>query len=378
MSRNLLRALLESRGERLDEPIAWDAVTELAIREHVAPLLAAELEADTAVPSAVVVRLRRERYQTAAHNAVLYRELEALFERAPEAPPPVVLKGAALATTLYQDPSLRPMSDLDLLVRPEDVGTWSEALSGLGYVRTHPAMASGAAESAHFQIAFRSAHHQNVVELHWSLIGPASDWRAPEVAWFWDQTEPWNGVARPARMLTPLANVLYLSAHVMLQHGVAGAKLLWLYDLHLVVSSQAASMPWAEVLERAGAFEWDAPLAEALARAEALFGTPVPENVIETLRKRATSRAAVHVRHKANPGASRAGLVWREFLCLDAVGRWRLARGILFPHPDYMKWRYPKARALWPFTYLYRLGAALWEGVTALLTSALSFVALYI
>jgi hypothetical protein len=45
----------------------------------------------------------------------------------------IVLKGPVLAETVYPDPALRPFSDLDLLVRPEDRRRADLALRALGY-----------------------------------------------------------------------------------------------------------------------------------------------------------------------------------------------------------------------------------------------------
>src|SRR5690349_18102423 len=43
------------------------------------------------------------------------------------------LKGSLLATGYYAEPGLRPMNDLDLLVRPADEPRMLELLAGLGY-----------------------------------------------------------------------------------------------------------------------------------------------------------------------------------------------------------------------------------------------------
>jgi hypothetical protein len=46
------------------------------------------------------------------------------------------IKGALLQHWLYDDPSERPLTDVDLLVRPEDFGTAIERLEAAGYRRT--------------------------------------------------------------------------------------------------------------------------------------------------------------------------------------------------------------------------------------------------
>jgi hypothetical protein len=45
----------------------------------------------------------------------------------------ILLKGAALAYTLYPDPALRPMSDLDLLIHPQDLKQAVQVIQSMGY-----------------------------------------------------------------------------------------------------------------------------------------------------------------------------------------------------------------------------------------------------
>ena len=228
----------------------------------------------------------------------------------------------------------------------------------------------------HYHVAFRGGPHRDtVIELHWSLISGDGDWRAPDIDWFWHQTEPWHSpeasASREASQLTPTAQLLYLSAHAMLQHGSAATRLLWLYDIHRVVERDGARLSWPEIVERARALEWDTAVAEALERCASLFGTALPDFVLPELRRAVTARTARHVASKANRETSRAELVWRELLCLDAAARARLMLAILFPRPAYLKWRYPRARWLWPLAYAYRWAVVAWEGTTSVLRHAL-------
>jgi hypothetical protein len=60
-------------------------------------------------------------------------------------------------------------------------------------------------------------------------------------------------------------------------------------------------------------------------------------------------------------------MVWSE---LRAAGYFRgflWGLGILFPRPQYMRWRYRKAGRLWPLYYAMRWVVVLKEGSRALL-----------
>ena len=59
-------------------------------------------------------------YNSAARNMRLYKQLENFLDKfATEKIPVIMLKGAHLAWTVYPNMALRPMADVDLLVRNE-------------------------------------------------------------------------------------------------------------------------------------------------------------------------------------------------------------------------------------------------------------------
>src|SRR5207245_8281909 len=86
----------------------------------------------------------------------------------------LVLKGPAVAHTVYPDPSWRYFADLDLLVRPQD---WQRAcglLVGLGFQRDHPEPCPGFVERFGGAPAFRRSSGGGEVDLHRTLaVGPS-------------------------------------------------------------------------------------------------------------------------------------------------------------------------------------------------------------
>lgn len=68
----------------------------------------------------ILLRLKKEYQWSLARNMILFDELGRVLEAFNEAGIDViVLKGAALAQTIYPDIALRPMGDVDLLVKKE-------------------------------------------------------------------------------------------------------------------------------------------------------------------------------------------------------------------------------------------------------------------
>ncbi len=381
---DLLRigSILEGELPGLSEP-EWKQVANRAVEERLGPLVLTRIRGNPTVPETVSNQLRSAYYNTSALNLLIYRELARLLKLSADQTlaPPILLKGGALASSLYESIALRPMCDLDLLVRPEDLERFLEVARELGYRRLSPEMAPGLSAATHYQIALGGGPANTVLmEFHWSLVGGHSDLRAPDLGWFFEQTESWSPPSEladttcsAARQLTPTALLLYLSAHAILQHGDPAARAIWFYDLHKVVRERDRDIDWETVVEKAQAFGWSGTVHRALERARELFGTRLPVEALGSLARTSASegKSAAHLRVKQAP-RGRAEMVWAEMACLTPGRRLQLALAILFPSPAYLKWRYPAARRLWPVCYPYRWGIvvreasrALWRGLPA-------------
>lgn len=83
----------------------------------------------------------------------------------------LVLKGAALAHLIYGRPGLRPMSDIDLLVRPEQAGRASAIVAELGYCASDGDATP--ADHHHLPSVSRTTDGLRVsIELHHDALAP--------------------------------------------------------------------------------------------------------------------------------------------------------------------------------------------------------------
>ncbi|MFC1718214.1 nucleotidyltransferase family protein [Candidatus Poribacteria bacterium] len=118
----------------------WDEVVRCASGHGVYPIIYKRLESlgsGTNIPELTVQRLRKVYFHSMKRNMRLYHELSNVCELLREHDISViVLKGAALGELVYQDIALRPMWDIDLMVKVEDVWRADEALIQSGCRRT--------------------------------------------------------------------------------------------------------------------------------------------------------------------------------------------------------------------------------------------------
>ncbi len=117
--------------------IDWKRFLEKARQEGIAPIVFQTLPRfidETSIPQPVWKGLQRDYYLTAAKNSLILMELQALLEECNrEGVNVIVMKGAALAEPVYGNPALRPMSDVDLLVRGKDLPRLDRILQSLKY-----------------------------------------------------------------------------------------------------------------------------------------------------------------------------------------------------------------------------------------------------
>ncbi len=296
-------------------------------------------------------------YETAVRNSLAFQELSHMLRRlAAEGVLAILLKGAALAETVYGNAALRPMADLDILVRREDVPTVLGVLAASGYAATGVEPHAGAAVAYESQVMWRKPGPvETLIEIHWSLFdSPYYQHKLP-MDWFWQTARPVRMGDASALVLGPAAQVLHLCAHLWLHHR--GEGLLWLHDVAEVIVFYQGQIDWGEVLARAQAYDLVLPLQQVLTRLVGEWDVPLPGDVLEQLHalraSPAEGRVFTWLTAEHRPVARR---FWIDLASLPGwQQRLRFAWTNLFPSPDYMRSRYRIPHPLLvPVYYPYR------------------------
>ena len=347
----------------------WFVFTRLGRQEGVAPLIHWKWKQQGAPPSTpeqVLSDLATSYYQTAANNAILFRELERIQEALSAAGVPViVLKGAALATTVYPDPALRPMGDIDLLVRRELLEQASEIVRGLGFqpASEAPELRPGLLNLVSYGIELIDESLDTcLVELHWNLIGGKASRYQPDLDWFWNQIDSIDLDGINVSILNPTASFLYLAAHLSYKHVLLKPekekliRILWFYDLFRLWTIWGDRIDWKELVDSAHSFSWGVGLAAALRGLYDRFEFDPALDLIDQFTTNMDKQTLELVEMTAL-GQHRDVLHYRA---LKLPARWRLYLANFLPSPAYMRWRYaPNPLWLWPFYYPYRWIGAL-------------------
>jgi hypothetical protein len=236
---------------------------------------------------------------------------------------PLVLKGAALAVSLYPDPALRPMSDLDLLVAPARWRAAARVLEALDFVLE---------DEAEHGAAFAGPGGVRI-ELHGALVSCPGLFpvRFEEL----DARSAALGGGFDGRRLGDEDQVLHLALHLAFQHGFR-ARLGQYVDVRRLL---AGPLDGDRLLAVAADARAERPLAACLAVTRCLFGAEPEGRVARALAANVPARVRRWIEQAAHePWRLLDGMPLahaRFSLAAGAVCRARLVAGTLWPgRPD--------------------------------------------
>jgi hypothetical protein len=201
----------------------------------------------------------------------------------------LTLKGMALAHTVYTEPGLRPMADIDLLVRPADRAMALDVLRKIGY-RTQGAAADRHAASRSFAELIRNG---TLIDLHWHAARYLRFEGVVHVDHdgLWRRARPLVTPAGRSLALCPEDLLLHLILHLTL--GSEFARVLWFADIDAAIRRYAADLDWECLVAEAEHWRIRALTGWTLGVVRKSFDTPLPLGLLERLDRGRVRRSAV-------------------------------------------------------------------------------------
>lgn len=264
---------------------------------------------------------------------------------------PIWVKGIALMGTVYPEPTLRPMSDLDVLV------PFAQRFQALEAMQTVGAVVQGG------QIKFPrlddpllayAYYAYNVVllfsrpisvDMHFRLSGRLLP--TDRYSWFWDHTQL---IPEGAYILTPEVHLLYVAAHMILHHGEGHYNAINYADVHFLVTRSA--LDWDAVVTHAVDLGWTYALERALVLTQTLFDTPVPSEVLAQLRAQRSKSENIAIALKLRDQDPRGDNTLNQLRYIPLWQRIRFIWYTVFPAQHFMRYRFgisPDEHVLWPY-----------------------------
>jgi hypothetical protein len=354
----LLAVAWEPEGLPPAEAIPWPEVLRLVDQRRLAGLLhlhTARLR--HSLPLDVRQTLEEAHYRAITLNVRYLDQLAGVRAALSGVDAPVMLiKGAALVETLYDNMVPRLSEDIDLVVPLTAMPACRQVLLDLGYRPVEVEVRPGAQEVHRSQEGFLPPDPlQAPVSLHWQVLDVPYYRHSVPMQWFWQNSETLSIAGQPFQVLNDLANLVYLPAHLALHHGFW--QLHSLFDLALLVVRTEGKVDWGAIAATARSFDLLTALRETVERlADCWPGLPIAEPRRE-LAALAPSRADERIfRLLTSESRSPSLNIYTTLVTLpDMRARARFLWDNVFPQPAYMVDRYGiRARWTLPYWYLYR------------------------
>lgn len=288
------------------ETVDWEALPRLVEFHRVGPLLERALLADgaPAIPEPVKAKMTASVRANSNRNLFLTGELVRLLKQLQSQNVTAIpFKGPLLSLWLYHDPALRHYSDLDILVRQQDVPIARAVIHALGYKPSE-------AHSYHDSFRLERGSLTFRLELHWHLmIQPDVFPFAPDFEQVWGRCAPLSFADQTTLALAPEDLLLFLCAHGS-RH--LWFRLQWICDVTQLLQ-RTPQLDWDSLFDRARWAGGLRMLSFGLLLAHDLLGAPLPPAIERRLRHTAAiNRLVRQVEHQFFSGPLTILKPWKE------------------------------------------------------------------
>ena len=266
-------------------PPSWPEVLSTSQKEGLSFLLyKGMLKKGINMPLKLRESLKQEYIYNWGRNVRILEELAALLPVLDN--PVIVLKGAALLASVYENVGLRSLGDVDILVKPEDVSKIDKVLTQSGYRSDHK-MRSYPVSNYLNSLVYGKNGSPLLLHLHWHLVNNAlpNYMYAEKIDMdkLWEDAIPLKVRQADVLCLAPHHQLLHLSEHAM-KHSYN--TLIHVWDIHQVINHGKEKLDWERVCRESGEFQLRSPLFYSLWLSKEYFGTCVPQEILESLRPR--------------------------------------------------------------------------------------------
>ena len=277
-----VRRLLE------DGDLDWDYILGNSSFYRISPLLLRNLKEiahENAVPQTVMDTLTARYALTFYQNMRIYERLRGILERLQtEGIEVILLKGVALAQTIYADMALRPMTDIDLLVRKADLQTAVEIVSALGY--TPPRMPESILKK-HRQLPLRADLDAEqlepaiAVDIHDNIV-PESLASRINPDRLWEGVQSVNISGCNAFILSPENSILHLCIHLSKHDFLGGLRNL--VDISEAIRYYCDDLDWHFIVRKSNECGMSAFVYYPLYLAREMMDADIPVYPLRSLK----------------------------------------------------------------------------------------------
>ena len=266
------------------DPQQWAALVSEAERQGVSPLLyslLAGLESTHALTYPEKARLYQDYIATAAQNTLTLHDAEILLTTLQKSGIAAAgLKGIYLLEHVYGNIGARAMSDIDILIKKQDLAGCLTAMNDLGYSPdTYFSLDDENIDTKHVPPMEKPG--STLVEVHWTLLEENEPFTINADA-LWDRLKPAEIANVQALALSVEDLLLHLCLHLTYQHYLS-LGLRGLLDVALVIHNFQEEIDWEKLARIAKSWGSERVTALTLKLVETQLNVPIPAQIYSAL-----------------------------------------------------------------------------------------------
>ncbi len=301
----------------------------------------------THIPSFIFKKLKRIYYLNATQNSLIYEELgkvlKIFFNAGLQV---IVLKGAVLAEKIYGNLALRPMMDVDLLAKKEDLFCLDEQMKILGYRPSDISVEDIDFSSGYLTtLDYRSlSPNSPSFHVHWhfvnSTIPNESYIKSIKIEDIWRDAEKTKIANVETMAMAPHHLLIHLSEHALrVTHSLS--KLSFFCDINEAVNSYQERLDWDRLIKETLKFNLNRMVYISLYFASRFLETKIPEYVLLKLRPEHLSLGEKIFMNSISNNKRFPGLSYLVHLSMNSgfLQKMNFLGRTLFPPPQIMAQR---------------------------------------
>jgi hypothetical protein len=273
---------LESFAGKISD---WTAFLDFSNSHGVYPLIAKALKPVASVPQRIKSILKFTNLDVARRNMAMTAELLQIMKMFKDNDiPALAFKGPVLSQMIHGDITQRQYVDVDILVNVKYLYKAAELMVDRNYepMDSIEFLKNDAKLNVEKNYEFSNKKNNIKVEIHWRLINVP----------FLKKFKYYDVFSSSQEISINQTCISTLDIKILLlylcNHGIAHMweRLEWIVDIDRLITSEADSLNWEEILTLATTLQSKTTLLLGLGLSRELFGTRLPSNILSLLDSR--------------------------------------------------------------------------------------------
>lgn len=238
----------------LNKPIDWHKTIKLSKQQQISPFLyytVKNLELQNAIPQDILTTMKKHYYSNLKRNLRIEKEIFLILELAKREGISIIpFRGFSLIYTLYRNPGIRVMADVDILIKGNEFYKINSALTRLGYYKDliEKIQEEHYREDQHLTFSKTLAPNQALlIDIH-SAIAGARPYKL-DLPLLWQRTREKDTNNRKLPCLSQEDTFLSFALH--LRKHTRRLTLKFIVDIAEFLKRTGADLDWAYITKSA-------------------------------------------------------------------------------------------------------------------------------